>query len=610
MSEASVADSLNDLRNEALEAVATGDGLRAIADRLCRRAEKIAPEATCSILTVDAEGRIHPLVGPSLPDFYAGAIDGLAVGPAAGSCGTAAYRGEPVEVTDIENDPLWVDFKALVMPLGLRACWSSPIKARDGHVIGTFAFYYRERRGPSELERRLVETCLHICAIAIEHAGTQQRIERLAYFDTLTGLPNRSWFHEKARQRIAAGEPLNIHYVDLDDFRGINDSLGHDVGDMLLKAVAARISELLDEGDFFARLSGDEFGIVQPCGNCDEDGAQLAESLLMAFDAPFDIDGRIISAGVSVGIARAPADGRDAQKLASRADLALSSAKSQGRNTYRFFASQMEELRQARRDLTEDLRAAIANKEMSVAYQPIVSLASGALIGFEALMRWQHPARGSIPPGEFIPLAEETGIIVALGDWVLNEACREASSWPSGIRISVNLSPLQLRKPGFAVDVIRALGRSNLSPGRLKLEVTETALLGEDCVTRETLTALKQVGVGISLDDFGTGYSSLSHLRLTPLERIKIDMSFVSGIESDSGSTAIVRAILSLARDLGLKTTAEGVESEAQRQWLAENGCDAGQGYLFGRPEAGAAARSRIYGAGPQDGLRIGGMKY
>lgn len=610
MNEATVADSLNDLRNEALEAVATGESLRAIADRLCRRAEKIAPEATCSILTVDAEGRIHPLAGPSLPDLYAETIDGMAIGPIAGSCGTAAHRGEPVEVTDIENDPLWADFRALVLPLGLMACWSSPIKARDGHVIGTFAFYYRERRGPSELERRLVETCLHICAIAIEHADAQERIERLAYFDTLTGLPNRSWFHEKARQRIAAGTPLNIHYVDLDDFRGINDSLGHDVGDLLLKAVADRISDLLDEEDFFARLSGDEFGIVQPCGDCDADGAHLAESLLMAFDEPFDIDGRIISAGVSIGIARAPADGDDAQKLAGRADLALASAKSQGRNTYRFFAPQMEELRQARRDLTEELRAAIANSELSVAYQPIVSLASGALIGFEALTRWRHPARGSISPGEFIPLAEETGMIVALGDWVLNEACREASSWPSDIRISVNLSPLQLRKPGFAIDVIRALGRSNLSPGRLKLEVTETALLGEDAVTRATLTALKQVGVGISLDDFGTGYSSLSHLRLTPLERIKIDMSFVSGVGSDSGSAAIVHAILALARDLGLKTTAEGVESEAQRQWLADNGCDAGQGYLFGRPETGAEARKRIYGASPQGARRVAGMAY
>ena len=590
-----VADRPNELRNVALEAVASGEALSVVADRLCRDAEAIAPGVICSILTVGADGLIHPLAGPSLPDHYSEAIDGVPVGPVSGSCGTAAYRGEAVEVTDIENDPLWADYKALVLPLGLNACWSSPIKARDGRVIGTFAFYYREKRGPSELEQQLVETCLHICAIAIEHADAHDRIEKLAYRDTLTGLPNRSWFHDRAAQRIATGEQLNIHYLDLDDFKGVNDSLGHNVGDLLLKAVAERMSALLGENGFVARLSGDEFGIIQHCNDCNQDGARLAEKLLASFDAPFDIDGRILSTGVSIGIARAPADGNDLQKLASRADLALSAAKRQSRMTYRFFDARMEENRQARRELIDDLRAAIANNQLSVAYQPIVSLASGALAGFEALLRWQHPVRGAIPPDEFIPLAEETGIIGALGDWVLAEACREAASWPTNIRISVNLSPLQLRKPGFAVDVIQMLGRANLSPRRLKLELTETALFGEDKVTHETLTALQQIGIGIALDDFGTGYSSLSHLRLKQLDRIKIDMSFVSKIEKDSGSAAIVRAILMLARELGLKTTAEGVETEAQRDWLTENGCGDGQGYLFGRPGSAAEARRRIY---------------
>ncbi|MEX0954280.1 MAG: EAL domain-containing protein [Rhizobiaceae bacterium] len=595
MSGLEVADRLNGLRNVALEAVASGETLSAVADRLCRDAEAVAPGVTCSILTVGSDGLIHPLAGPSLPDHYAEAIEGVRIGPVAGSCGTAAYRGEPVEVADIENDPLWADYKALVLPLGLNACWSSPIKARDGRVIGTFAFYYHEKRGPNELEQQLVETCTHICAIAIEHADAQDRIEHLAYRDSLTGLPNRSWFHERAAQRMATGELLNILYLDLDDFKGVNDSLGHNVGDLLLKAVAERLSALLGENGFVARLSGDEFGIVQNCNDCDQDGARLAEKVLMAFEAPFDIDGRVLSTGVSIGIARAPADGGDIQKLASRADLALSAAKRQSRMTYRFFDPRMEEHRQARRELTDDLRAAIANNQLSVAYQPIVSLASGALTGFEALLRWQHPARGAIPPDEFIPLAEETGIIGTLGIWVLAEACREAASWPTNIRISVNLSPLQLRKPGFAVDVIQVLARANLSPGRLKLELTETALFGEDKVTLETLAALKQVGIGIALDDFGTGYSSLSHLRLKPLDRIKVDMSFVSKIERDSGSAAIVRAILVLARDLGLKTTAEGVETQAQRDWLIEHGCEDGQGYLLGRPGSAEEARQRIY---------------
>jgi diguanylate cyclase (GGDEF)-like protein len=601
MDQREIAERLNRLRNEAIEAVAVGETLRAVADRLCRDAEALAPDTICSILTVDRDSRIHPLSGPSLPDFYAEAIDDLPIGPVAGSCGTAAYRGEPVEVTDIDTDPLWADYKALVLPLGLNACWSSPIRARDGRVIGTFAFYFRDKRGPSDLERQIVGTCVHICAIAIEHADAQERIERLAYCDALTGLPNWSWFHDKAVRRIDTSRPLNIHYLDIDDFKGINDSLGHNVGDLLLGAVAERLTQVAGDENIVARLSADEFGIIQPCEDCDADGAWLARSLLGAFEEPFDIEGRIVSVGASIGIAGAPADACDLRSLASRADLALAWAKKKSRMTYRFFEPEMERDRQARRELTEHLRAAIANGELSVAYQPIVSLASGETRAFEALMRWRHPERGVISPAEFIPLAEETGIIGMLGDWVLAEACGEASNWPSDIRISVNLSPLQLRKPGFAADVFRILDRAKLSPGRLKLEVTETALMGDDSITLENLVALGEAGIGISLDDFGTGFSSLSHLRLVPLNRIKIDMSFVAGIMRDSNAESIVRAILMLAREMRLQTTAEGVETTAQRDWLVANGCMDGQGFLFGRPMGAGEARRRAHGGGHHD---------
>jgi diguanylate cyclase (GGDEF)-like protein len=386
-----------------------------------------------------------------------------------------------------------------------------------------------------------------------------------------------------------------VLYLDLDDFKGINDSLGHHVGDLLLAAVAERLRDLPGDEIVMARLSGDEFGFIQLCEDCDGDGAWLVRRLLKAFEAPFDIDGRILSVGASIGIARCPDDGNELEKLASKADLALSSAKRKGRMSYRFFEPEMEDDRRARHELTDDLRAAIANGELSLAYQPIVALATGRLRAFEALTRWQHPVRGAISPAEFIPLAEETGIIGALGEWVLTEACREAASWPEDIRISVNLSPLQLRKPGFVDDVLRILERTRLSPDRLKLEVTETALMGDDNVTRDNLMALHEVGIPISLDDFGTGYSSLSHLRQVPLNRIKIDMSFVSGVMRDSGSESIVRAILMLARELRLQTTAEGIETRAQHNWLLANGCVDGQGYLFGRPESAAKARERIH---------------
>ena len=591
-----IQEGLNRLRSEALEAVATGETLLAVAERVCRHAERLAPHAVCSILTVDAAGMIHPLAAPSLSPDYSAALEGLAIGPATGSCGTAAYRGKPVEVSDIATDPLWASYKELALTYGLRACWSSPIFSRAGRVTGTFAFYYRTPRGPSDTERLVVATAVHLCAIAIEHAEVQDRIERLAYNDTLTGLPNRARFHERVEADLAAGRAVNLICLDIDDFRSINDSFGHQVGDRLLIETARRLEGALPRGAFLARLGSDEFGVALPGSDLDPDGERVADRLLAAFEPPFVLDHGSISAGASVGIARSRCDGDDLQRLGSRADLALQAAKKAGRNTLRLFAPEMEALMQARRDLTEDLRKAVAGDQLHLAFQPLVALGTGALTGFEALLRWTHPRRGAISPAEFIPLAEETGIIGALGEWVLAAACREAAGWPPGISVSVNLSPVQLRKPGFALDVIRVLGRYDMSPGRLKLEVTETALLADERMSRETLTTLKQLGIEISLDDFGTGYSSLNHLRLMPLDRIKIDQSFIADLHRDKGAAAIVAAVLSLARDLDLETVAEGIETVEQRDWLIAHGCDGGQGYLFGRPKDAAAARRLIVG--------------
>jgi diguanylate cyclase (GGDEF)-like protein len=603
MVDIAIQEGLNRLRSEALEAVATGESLLAVAESVCRHAERLAPHAVCSILTVDTAGLIHPLAAPSLPAEYSAALEGLSIGPTTGSCGTAAYRGEPVEVTDIATDPLWAPYKELALAYGLRACWSSPILSRGGRVTGTFAFYYRTQRGPSDAERLVVATAVHLCAIAIEHAEAQERIERLAYNDTLTGLPNRALFHERVDADLHAGRAVNLFYLDIDDFRGINDSFGHQVGDQLLREAARRLEAALPRCGFLARLGSDEFGVALPASDIDPDGERLAGRLLAAFDPPFVLDHGPVSVGVSIGIARSRCDGDDLQRLGSRADLALQAAKKEGRHTVRLFAPAMEAFLQARRDLIEDLRHAIARNQFHLVYQPLVSLDAGGLIGFEALLRWTHPRRGAISPDEFIPLAEETGIIGLLGDWVLAEACREASGWPPGISVSVNLSPVQLRKQGFALDVIRILGRFEMSPGRLKLEVTETALLADERMARETLTTLKQLGIEISLDDFGTGYSSLNHLRLMPLDRIKIDRSFIADLDREKGAAAIVAAVLSLARDLGLETVAEGIETEAQRDWLRAHGCDCGQGYFFGRPAAPEATR-RLLG-----GTRVGGTR-
>ncbi|MEO5624612.1 MAG: EAL domain-containing protein [Dokdonella sp.] len=597
MMDAQSSERLQGLQNEVLEAIARGQSLRAVADLLCTRVESDAPGVTCSILTVDTQGLLHPLAGPSLPDAYSQALDRLPIGPSSGSCGTAAWRGEAVEVTDIAQDPLWRDYRELILPLGLQACWSSPIKAGDGSVIGTFAFYYRTRRGPAEFERQLVEKCVHLCAIAIEHEQNQSRIHQLAFYDAVTGLPNRALFQERACAMLAEAPPeqtVNLLFVDLDDFKSINDSLGHRIGDLLLERVAQRLAACADGEAFVARLGGDEFAMIQTVSDGRIGAVALAERVIAAFIAPFVVDGQHVKTSASIGIAQSITGQGDLVELARRADMAMYAAKSEGRRTWRFFAPEIEAAVQSRRALKQDLAAAIASNAFTLAYQPIISLGSRRLIGAEALLRWQHPIHGPVPPSEFVPIAEEMGMIGTLGDWVLGEASRVASSWPREIRIAVNLSPLQLTHDCLVQDTITILEKNGLAPDRLDLEVTESALLADDAVTRIALYALRDFGMRISLDDFGTGYSSLRSLRSFPFDKIKIDQSFVADIGLNSDATAIIRAVIALARDLGIQTAAEGIETQGQLDWLCAAGCTEGQGYLLGRPMSADGIRALI----------------
>ncbi|MEO5558798.1 MAG: EAL domain-containing protein [Dokdonella sp.] len=597
MMDAQSSERLQGLQNEVLEAIARGQSLRAIADLLCTRVESDAPGVACSILTVDKQGLLHPLAGPSLPDAYSQALDRLPIGPSSGSCGTAAWRGEAVEVTDIAHDPLWLDYRKLALPIGLQACWSSPIKDADGSVIGTFAFYYRTQRGPAEFERQLVEKCVHLCAIAIEHEQNQSRIHQLAFYDTVTGLPNRALLQERACAMLAAAPPeqtVNLLFVDLDDFKGINDTLGHRMGDLLLERVAQRLLACAGDEAFVARLGGDEFAMIQTVSDGRIGAVALAERVVAAFVAPFDVDGQHVKTSASVGIAQSMAGQCDLVELVRRADMALHAAKREGCRTWRFFAPEIEAAVQSRRALKQDLAAAIASGAFALAYQPIIALGSRRLIGAEALLRWQHPRHGQVSPSEFIPIAEEIGLIGVLGDWVLREASRVAASWPREIRIAVNLSPLQLAQEDLVRDTITILEQNGLAPERLDLEVTESALLADDAATRIALYALRDFGMRISLDDFGTGYSSLRSLRSFPFDTIKIDQSFVADIGLNSDATAIIRAVISLARDLGIKTAAEGIETQGQLDWLCAAGCTEGQGYLLGRPMSADAIRALI----------------
>jgi diguanylate cyclase (GGDEF)-like protein/PAS domain S-box-containing protein len=421
-----------------------------------------------------------------------------------------------------------------------------------------------------------------------EWQRAQEQIFHMARHDALTNLPNRTLFREQLEQAIELADrndQLAVLCLDLDHFKEINDSLGHPIGDALLGEVAARLRECIGQNDAVARLGGDEFAIVQFCRDHDVSAAgQLAGRIVEAVSAPYEIEGHHIIIGTSIGISLAPTDGQNPDELLKNADLALYRAKADGRGTYRFFESGMDARAQARRMLELDLRLALQRSEFEVYYQPIRDIASDETVVFEALVRWNHAERGLIAPNHFIPIAEETGLIVRLGEWVLQRACMDAAAWSKAAAVAVNLSPVQFKNQNLVSSVRAALEASRLPAHRLELEITESVLLQNSEATRAILHELRALGVKISLDDFGTGYSSLSYLRSFPFDKIKIDRSFVTELATRNDSMAIIRAVTGLGRSLGITTTAEGVENEAQLELLRREGCTQAQGYLFSKP--------------------------
>ncbi|TPG22729.1 EAL domain-containing protein [Sphingomonas koreensis] len=422
----------------------------------------------------------------------------------------------------------------------------------------------------------------------------EHRISHLAFHDTLTDLPNRTFFREQLDSALSRaprrGENVVVLCLDLDGFKGVNDTLGHPVGDALLRIVGALLGELAPEGTV-SRLGGDEFAIIlidQP----DSDRPRaLAQQIVDRMRQPMVADGHQIATGTSIGIAIGPGDGSDADTLLKNADLALYRAKQDGRGVFRFFEPSLDAAARKRRQLELDLRQALYERQFRLNFQPIFDLKANRIGGFEALLRWQHPERGAVGPVEFIPVAEETGLIVAIGEWVLHEACREAMAWPEDVRVAVNVSPLQFRNSGFINIVFQALSQSGLAPNRLEIEITESVFLEGADSTVALLHRLRALGVRVALDDFGTGYSSLSYLRSFPFDKIKIDRSFVTNVAEDESAEAIVNAIVHLASALHMETTAEGVEDDDQLACLRNQGCGSIQGYLFSRPvEADAVA--------------------
>ncbi|HEY8334483.1 MAG TPA: EAL domain-containing protein [Tardiphaga sp.] len=425
-----------------------------------------------------------------------------------------------------------------------------------------------------------------------ERKRAEMRLAFMAHHDGLTGLPNRNLLRQRLDEILAhtrrSGEKTAVLFFGLDNFKAVNDTLGHEVGDKLLRGVARRLRSSLREEDAIARLNSDEFAIIQSGIGRPDDVVLLARRLLEAIGEPYLLDGHSVVIGASVGIAMAPGDGDDSERLLKNADMAMSRAKNDSRGTFSFFETGMDARAQTRRKIEIDLRAAIQSDLLRPFYQPLIDLKSGRITGFEALVRWQHPERGMISPGDFIPVAEDTGLINVLGAQILRRACMEAAQWPDEVRVAVNLSPLQFRVGNLLSVVMDALKQSGLPAKRLELEITETLLLEKSSQVLATLHALRALGVRISMDDFGTGYSSLSYLRSFPFDKIKIDQSFVRDLGANRDAQAIVRSIISLGTGLGVTITAEGVETEAELACLRAEGCDEAQGFLFSKARPNA----------------------
>ncbi|WP_457662023.1 EAL domain-containing protein [Sinorhizobium medicae] len=587
-----------------LEMIAKGKPLTEFFNELVLLIEALLPGIKGSILLLSEDGR-HLLHGaaPSLDRAYSAAVHALEIGPNAGSCGTAAWRGEQVIVSDVYADPLWADYALLLKSSGLRSCWSTPILSRERKVLGTFALYAHEVATPCEQEQELIAMAAHLAGIAIERKRAEDRISFLAHHDALTGLPNRVLFEEQVDGMLEEIRERDqcavLAFLDLDNFKLINDSLGHAAGDELLKAVAGRMRASVRKADFVVRVGGDEF-IILLNGLPKERDIVLSrlEDIRSAIAMPLQLQGRSLQVSCSMGVACFPNQGRTAGELLANADMAMYRAKELGRDNIQVFTEEMAARAHERLQWQEELREALAGEEFLLHFQPQMNLGTGRIFAAEALLRWNHPVRGIISPSVFIPLAEETGLIVPIGD-----ACRQLKAWQDAglppLIISVNVSARQFRERNWASRVAEILKETGLEARYLELELTESLIMQDVPGAIATMHALEAIGVHLAIDDFGTGYSSLSALKRFPVRRLKIDRSFVTDIPLDADDMAITSAIISLAQKLGLRVIAEGVESEAQVEFLQKAGCDEIQGYFFSRPLSAEAFESLLSSARP-----------
>jgi diguanylate cyclase (GGDEF)-like protein len=508
-------------------------------------------------------------------------------------------------VCDLTQQRMPLDVFSVAVRRGFSACWPVPILSSDDEFHGMLIVFSRTVRPPTAREQSFLHLIKELAGATIEHRSLNGRMYHQALHDGLTGLPNRNLMDHDLSHAIGesarSGVPVAFLNINLDKFHSINDAFGYETGDSVLVQVSKKLRGCLPTAGILGHAGGDEFGMVLGELKSVGDAAVMATEILEALSQPFDVAGRELRITASIGISVYPQDGHDGPTVRKNAEAAMCRAKDRGRNRYEFYLPTMNAAAREKIELAGDLRRAIEQNELELYYQPQVSI-GGDLVGFEALLRWRHPTRGYIPPTQFIPIAEESGLIVTIGEWVLLQACRQCKAWQAvgskSVRIAVNVSAVQFAQPDFLEMVARAMEQYDVAPNCLELELTESLLVRDNASATVKLRALRAAGVRIAIDDFGTGYSSLAYLQQLPIDSLKIDRSFVSSIPADAStnhnSTAIVRAVAALALELGLSVTAEGVETPEQQQFLRDIGCHQLQGHLFGKAQTASSAQTLL----------------
>lgn len=557
----------------------------------------------CAVMTADAAGAELELASaPGLPPAFRELRACTRVAADSDPCGAAAWHKRPIVVQDLAAEPEWRTRSGVPLDLGLRASWAQPILSSRGRLLGIFAVYARDPVRPSPEDEALMQRVAHIACIAMEKHRMVRELERMSHYDALTGLPNRSLLLDRLDGALLRGAQSRsttaLLLFNLDGMKQINDTYGYEFGDRCIQALAARLRQHLPAHATFGRVGGDEFGVVlEELGDGDALPG-LVQALLVNVTQGFRIDERDVFMTASLGVSVGFRDGMDADTLFKHADAALHRAKQQGRNGFQFFTADMNASAARRLGLLGDLRHAMERGEFHVCYQPQVNLTDGRIVGAEALLRWRHTEHGLVAPAEFIPLLEETGLIIPVGEWTLERVCEDlAEIRGEGLELpqmSVNLSVRQFREQDLALRIERILKQKGIPADRLTLEITESLLMRDPGETVRILRRLKDIHVTIALDDFGTGYSSLSYLKRFPIDELKVDKSFVDGVMHSVADAAITETVIHLAHSLGLSVVAEGVERQEQLEYLKQHGCDRAQGFLTGRPVDIAAFRSLL----------------